>query len=66
MTDDEIRRAMTAIAAVNGLNLPEARIERALPVYKSYLAALDTIRRVDLPLEAEPAATVTPKHERRS
>ena len=66
MTDEEIRRALTAIAAVTGLNLPAERVERALPAYKTYLAAMDAIRRVDLPLEAEPAAVVVPKPERRS
>ena len=54
MTDDDIRRAMSAIAQVTGLTLSPERLERALPVYKSYLKALETIGRVELPLEAEP------------
>ena len=54
MTDDDIRRAMSAIAQVTGLTLPAERLEKALPVYKSYLRALETIRQVELPLEAEP------------
>ena len=66
MTDDEIRRAMAAISAVAGLDLAADRIDRALPTYKSYLAAMDVIRRVELPLEAEPAAIVTPKPPGRS
>lgn len=66
MTDEEIRRAMTAIASVSGLDLSADRIERALPAYKSYLAAMEAIRRVELPLEAEPAPVVVPKPEGRS
>jgi hypothetical protein len=61
MTDAEIKQTMKAIAAVNGLNLTDDRIDRDLSTYKSYLAALDVIRRVDLPLEAEPAAIVALK-----
>jgi hypothetical protein len=65
MTDDEIRRAMAAIAAVNGRDMSPERIDRALPAYKSYLASIEVIRRVDLPLEAEPASMVIPRHDRR-
>jgi hypothetical protein len=54
MTDDDIRRAMSAIAQMTGLALSPERLERALPVYKSYLKALETIRQVELPLETEP------------
>jgi len=56
MTDDEIRQAMTVIARAAGLQMSPQRIEHALPVYKSYLQAIDAIRRVDLPLETEPAS----------
>ena len=65
MTDDEIRRAMAAIAAVNGHTLSTDRIERALPMYKSYLASMDVIRRVELPPEAEPASMVVLRQARR-
>jgi hypothetical protein len=63
MSDDEIRRMMSAIAAAQGLNLSGDRVERALPVYKSYLQAIESIRRIELPLEAEPAAIVVPRRE---
>lgn len=66
MTDDDIRRAMAAISAVAGRPLPADRIERALPAYKSYLAAMEAIGRVELSLEAEPASVVVPRSERRS
>lgn len=54
MTDEEIRRAMSAIAQAAGLDLAADRVERVLPVYKGYLKAMEAIRQVDLPLEAEP------------
>jgi hypothetical protein len=66
MTDEEIRRAMAAIAAVSAQNLPLDRIDRALATYKSYLAAMEAIRRVELPIEAEPASMVVPRPGRRS
>jgi hypothetical protein len=66
MSDEDIRRAMAAIAAVNGHTIPADRIDRALPAYKSYLASLDVIRKVELPPEAEPASMVVPRQERRS
>ena len=65
MTDEEIRRAMAVIAAVNGHSIPADRIERALPAYKSYLASVDVIRKVELPPEAEPASMVVARQERR-
>lgn len=63
MTDQEIRRIMSAIAAAAGLDLSEERIERALPVYRSYLQAMESIRRIDLPLEAEPAGIIVPRRD---
>ena len=44
MTDAEIKQAMRAIAAVNGLPLTDERIERDFATYKSYLTALDNIK----------------------
>ena len=66
MTDEDIRRAMTAIAAVSGLDLPPGRLDRAMPVYKSYLTAIEAIRQVKLPLEAEPAPIVVARPGGRS
>jgi hypothetical protein len=59
MTDAEIKQAMRAIAAVNGLALSEERIERDFATYKSYLTALDNIKRVTLPVNAEPMPVVS-------
>ena len=58
MTDAELKQTMKAIAAVAGLHLSDERIERDLAAYKGHLAAIDSIRRVELPLEAEPASIV--------
>jgi len=66
MTDSEIKQAMRAIATISGLNLTDERIDRDLAAYKSYIAAMERIRRVDLPVEAEPMSHVTLKPERRS
>lgn len=66
MTDAEIKQAMRAIAAVNSLPLTNERIEHDFATYKSYLTALDNIKRVELPVEAEPKPIVALKRERRS
>ena len=66
MTDQEIRQAMRAIAAVNGLPLTDERIERDFATYKSYLTALDNIKRVELTLEAAPLPIVALKRDPRS
>ncbi len=58
MTDPDIRQTMKAIARVTGLPLSDERIDRDLPSYKAYLAAIDAIQRVELPLEAEPAPMI--------
>jgi hypothetical protein len=59
MTDAEIKQAMRAIAAVNGLPLSDERIERDFSTYKSYLTALDNIKRIALPMDAEPMTVVS-------
>lgn len=59
MTDAELKQAMKSIAAVNGLPLSDERIERDLAQYKTLLAAMDRIQRVELPIEAEPATRVS-------
>ena len=63
MTDAEIKQAMRAIAAVNGLPLSDERIERDFATYKSYLTALDNIKRVTLPMNAEPMPAVSLKRK---
>ena len=66
MTDADIKQAMKALATVTGLKLTEERIERDLPAYQSYLAAMATIQRVDLPIETEPMPIVVLPAERKS
>ena len=63
MTDAEIKQAMRVIAAVNGLPLSDERIERDFATYKSYLTALDNIKRASLPIEAEPMTIVSLKRK---
>lgn len=58
MTDAELKQAMRTIAKVAGLALTDERIDRDLAAFKGHLAAIDNIKRVDLPLEAEPAPIV--------
>lgn len=62
MTDADIKAAMKAIAAVNGMTLSDERIERDLAQYKALLAAAERIQGVELPWEAEPAVIVTLAH----
>jgi hypothetical protein len=66
MTDAEIKQAMRAIAAVNGLPLSDERIERDFATYKSYLTALENIKRADLPIEAAPMPIVALKRAAKS
>ena len=66
MTDAEIKQAMRAIAAVNGLPLSDERIERDFATYKSYLTALENIKRVDLAIEAAPMPIVALKRTART
>jgi hypothetical protein len=59
MTDAELRTAMKAIASVNGLTLSAERIDGDAAQFKSLLAAVARIQRVELPVDAEPAVSVT-------
>ena len=65
MTDAEIKQAMRAIAAVNGSTLSDERIEQDFATYKSYLTALENIKRVPLPMDAEPMTIVSLKNHKR-
>jgi hypothetical protein len=59
MTDAELRTAMNAIASVNGMTLSAERIDGDAAQFKSLLAAVARIQRVELPVDAEPAVSVT-------
>jgi hypothetical protein len=63
MTDTELKEAMKQIAKVAGLELSDERVERDLAAYKGHLAAIDRIRRIDLPIEAEPTPRVVLKRQ---
>ena len=54
MTDAELKLLMKQLAQVAGLDLSDARVNQDLVAYKAQLAAIDRIRTVDLPIEAEP------------
>ena len=54
LTDAELTAAMKQIARVAGLDLSDERIEHDLSAYKAHLAAIDKIRSIELPIEAEP------------
>ena len=61
LTDAELKQAMKVLARMAGLNLSDERIDLDLAAYKGHLAAIDAIRTVDLPVEAEPATMVVLK-----
>ncbi len=65
MTDAEIKQAMRAIAAVNGLTLSDERSERDFATFKSYLTAIDAIKKIELPVETEPLPIVNLKSVQR-
>jgi hypothetical protein len=54
MTDAELKQLMKQLAAVAGLALTDERVDRDLVAYKGQLTAIDRIRTVALPIEAEP------------
>ena len=54
MTDAELKQLMKQLAAVAGLPLTDERVDRDLVAYKAQLAAIDRLRTVPLPIEAEP------------
>jgi hypothetical protein len=54
LTDAELKQLMAQLAKVAGLELSDERVERDLVAYKGHLAAIEKIRAVPLPIEAEP------------
>ena len=54
MTDAELKQLMKQLARVAGLDLTDDRVDRDLVAYKGHLAAIEKIRSVNLPIEAEP------------
>jgi len=54
LTDAELKQLMTQLSKVAGLDLNGERLETDLVAYKGHLAAIEKIRGVALPIEAEP------------
>ena len=61
LTDDELKQLMKQLSKVAGLNLSDERVDRDLVAYKGHLAAIEKIRTVDLPVEAEPIVKLSAK-----
>jgi hypothetical protein len=58
MNEIDIKEAMRVISAVNGTALSEERIEHDAATYKSFLTAIENIKKVELPREAAPMPVV--------
>ncbi len=54
LSDAELKQLLKQLARVAGLDLTDERVDRDLVAYKGHLAAIEKIRAVSLPLEAEP------------
>jgi hypothetical protein len=54
MTDAELKQLMKQLSQAAGLDLTDERVERDRVAYKGHLAAIERIRTVALPIEAEP------------
>ena len=54
LSDAELKELIKQLAHSAGLNLTDDRVERDLVAVKTHLAAIERIRSVDLPVEAEP------------
>jgi hypothetical protein len=64
MSEVDIRQAMRVISEVNGTPLSEGRVEQDVSTYKSFLTAIDNIKKVELPMEASPMPLVVLKQVR--
>ena len=58
MSDAELKELIKQLARSAGLELTDDRVERDLVAFKSNLAAIERIRSVALPIEAEPFITL--------
>jgi hypothetical protein len=61
LTDAELKQLMKQLSKVAGLDLSDERVHRDLVAYKGHLAAIEKIRTVDLPVEAEPVVKLSAK-----
>lgn len=53
------KELLRALALVQGVNLPEERLDAVLRQYQSYLQSLGRLDSLPLPREAEPEITFT-------
>lgn len=58
MSDAELKALIKQLAHSAGLELTDDRVERDLVAFKTHLAAIERIRSVALPIEAEPFITL--------
>ena len=61
MTETDVKQAMQVISQVNGTPLSDERVEADLATYKSFLTAMDNIKKVELPMDASPMPFVVLK-----
>ena len=58
LTDAELKQLMKQLSRAAGPDLSDERVDRDLPAFKTQLAAIERIREVALPIEAEPSVTL--------
>jgi hypothetical protein len=58
MSDAELKELIKQLARSAGLELTDDRVERDLVAFKTHLAAIERVRSVALPIEAEPFVTL--------
>jgi hypothetical protein len=63
--DDDLRAMIRSQFSVIGLSLPDDEIELVLPSYRGFLANVQALEAVTLPVEMEPAHTfdLSPRRE---
>ncbi len=59
MENDVNKETLRALAAANGLHLPDARLERVLKQYQNYLQLLSRLDAFDLKMDSEPETVFT-------
>ncbi len=59
MASDVTKETIQALAAANGLHLPENRLDRVLKQYQSFLRLTDRLNAYDLKMDAEPSTVFT-------
>jgi hypothetical protein len=58
LSDAELKELIKQLARTVGMELTDDRVERDLVAFKTHLAAIERIRSVALPIEAEPFVTL--------